>query len=90
MTEMDLSERLIQAAAETRNIGHSNLMLDARRRIGRVEEVPAYCKQFLIARPNNEYSRGFTAGGQFVLDELESVLKLGAPNERPQKSTKPH
>jgi hypothetical protein len=38
MTEMNLSERLIQAAAETRNIDHSNLMFEARREIARLEE----------------------------------------------------
>ena len=38
-------------------------------------ELPEGCQVGFIKRPNNDFSRGFTAGGEFVIDELQAILK---------------
>ena len=43
--------------------------------VERVEALPDMCKTFLIKKPNNEYSRGFTDGGTFVIEEIQTALK---------------
>jgi hypothetical protein len=83
MTEMDLSERLIQAAAETRNIDHSNLMFEARREIGRAEALQAkldrvmleYCPDEMTAEQIAEWGKNQVPVSAAEQMALEAALQ---------------
>jgi hypothetical protein len=40
-----------------------------------VKSLPDKCRTAFIKKPNNPFSKGFTAGGEFVLEELEAALE---------------
>jgi hypothetical protein len=68
----DLSERLIQAAAETRNIDHSNLMFEARRRMVRQRE------KYICALDTINEKSAKIAELETELKAVYSDMKLGA------------
>jgi hypothetical protein len=96
----DLSERLIQAASETRNIDHSNLMFEARRRIGVLENrlrfgvsLPKITPELRAQFDCTSLMEGTVSFEDWSQDAVDFACVLNATlqeqtNERPQKSTK--